>query len=95
MLHDPVFFLSVSFSQTAVLLWMHDPAGRDAIVVRQAFMASSTNVQAATEVICSCTPSQIQMFKQHYYSKFGVHLEHEIEKYTSGDHKQVRALLLL
>ncbi|XP_030472929.1 annexin D5 [Syzygium oleosum] len=75
--------------ETAVLLWMHDPAGRDAIVVRQAFMASSTNVQAATEVICSRTPTQIQMFKQHYYSKFGVHLEHEIEKYTSGDHKQL------
>ncbi|XP_030541202.1 annexin D5 [Rhodamnia argentea] len=75
--------------ETAVLLWMHDPAGRDAIVLRQAFMASSTNVQAATEVICSRTPSQIQTFKQHYYSKFGVHLEHDIEKYTSGDHKKL------
>lgn len=75
--------------EMAVLLWLHDPAGRDAVVIRQAFMASPTNVHAATEVICSRTPSQIQTFKQHYYSKFGVHLEHDIEKYTSGDHKKL------
>lgn len=73
--------------ETAVLLWMYDPAGRDAIVVRQAFM--ETYIQAATEVIFSRTPSQIQTFKQHYYSKFGIHLEHDIEKHTSGDHKKL------
>ncbi|KAK2632320.1 hypothetical protein EUGRSUZ_L01717 [Eucalyptus grandis] len=31
----------------------------------------------------------IQMFKQHCYSKFGVHLKHDIEKQTSGDHKKL------
>ncbi|PKI53471.1 hypothetical protein CRG98_026161 [Punica granatum] len=77
--------------ETAVLLWMHDPAGRDAITVRQAFTASVVNLRAATEVICSRTPSQIQVFKQHYYSKFGVHLEHDIESYTNED---LRKLLL-
>ncbi|OWM62669.1 annexin D5-like [Punica granatum] len=74
--------------ETAVLLWMHDPAGRDAIVVRQAF-TPSVNLQAATEVICSRTPTQIQVFKQHYYSRFGTHLEHDVESHTSGDHKKL------
>ncbi|XVF12233.1 hypothetical protein REPUB_Repub08aG0097500 [Reevesia pubescens] len=75
--------------EKAVLLWMHDPAGRDAIVIRQAFLADVTNLVAATEVICSRTPSQIQLIKQIYHSKFGVFLEQDIEGHTSGDHKKL------
>ncbi|KAF5730278.1 annexin D5-like isoform X1 [Tripterygium wilfordii] len=75
--------------ETAVLLWMHDPPGRDAVVVKQGLSSDTTNHEAATEVICSRTPSQIQVMKQHYYAKFGVHLEHDIELHTSGDHKKL------
>ncbi|CAK7324865.1 unnamed protein product [Dovyalis caffra] len=75
--------------ETAVLLWMHDLPGRDAIIVRQALMTGTLNLEAATEVICSRTPSQIQVFKQHYHAKFGVYLEHDIESHTSGDHKKL------
>lgn len=80
--------------QTAVLLWMHDLPGRDAIIIRKALSGDTTNVEAATEVICTRTPSQIQIFKQHYYAKFGVHLEHDIELRISGDHKKVNSLFL-
>lgn len=83
--------VSVPFAfQTAVLLWMHDLPGRDAIIVRQALIADILNLETATEVICSRTSSQIQVFKQHYYAKFGVHLEHDIELRASGDHKKVK-----
>ncbi|XP_039050553.1 annexin D5-like [Hibiscus syriacus] len=75
--------------ETAVLLWMHDPAGRDAIVIRQGLLPDVTNLDAATEVICSRTPSQIQTIKQIYQSKFGVFLEQDIERHTSGDHKKL------
>ncbi|MBA0800919.1 hypothetical protein Gohar_011324 [Gossypium harknessii] len=75
--------------ETAVLLWMHDPAGRDAIVIRQALLPDLTNLDAATEVICSRTPSQIQLIKQNYQAKFGVFLEQDIERHTSGDHKKL------
>ncbi|KAK4744165.1 hypothetical protein SAY87_010477 [Trapa incisa] len=74
--------------ETAVLLWMHDPAARDAVIVRESLITGSS-FQAATEVICSRTPSQIQVFKQHYYTKFKVYLEQDIETYTSGDHKKL------
>ncbi|KAE8125885.1 hypothetical protein FH972_020653 [Carpinus fangiana] len=74
--------------ETAVLLWMHDPAGRDAIIPRQA-LTETHNFEAATEVLCSRTPSQIQSFKQIYHSKFGVPLEHDIERNTSADHKKL------
>ncbi|KAF8398883.1 hypothetical protein HHK36_014747 [Tetracentron sinense] len=73
----------------AVLFWMHDPAGRDATILRQALSGDIINLQAATEVICSRTPSQIQQFKQIYYTKFGVYLEHDIEYQASGDHKKL------
>ncbi|KAJ8753703.1 hypothetical protein K2173_026379 [Erythroxylum novogranatense] len=73
--------------ETAVLLWMHDPPGRDAIIIRQT--ADTLNLEGVTEVICSRIPSQIQVFKQHYYAKFGTYLEHDIEARTSGDHKRL------
>ncbi|PON41265.1 Annexin [Parasponia andersonii] len=75
--------------ETAVLLWMHDPAGRDALIVKQGLNPNKLDLEAATEVICSRTPSQIQHFKQVYYSRFGVYLEQDIENYTSGDLKKL------
>ncbi|KAF8376770.1 hypothetical protein HHK36_031562 [Tetracentron sinense] len=73
----------------AVLLWMYDPAGRDATILRQALSGDIIDLQAATEVVCSRTPSQIQQLKQVYHAKFGVYLEHDIEYQASGDHKKV------
>ncbi|XP_059643275.1 annexin D5-like [Cornus florida] len=75
--------------ETAVLHWMHDPAGRDAIILKQALSGDFLNLEAATDVICSRTPSQIQIFKQVYYSMFRVYLEHDIERQASGDHKKL------
>ncbi|XP_057418844.1 annexin D5-like [Lotus japonicus] len=74
--------------ETAVLLWMHDPAGRDAIILKQSLTVAK-NLETATEVICSRTPSQLQYLRQIYHSKFGTYLEHDIERNTSGDHKKI------
>ncbi|KAL3340449.1 hypothetical protein AABB24_028872 [Solanum stoloniferum] len=75
--------------EKAIVLWMYDPAGRDAILVRQALSADSIDLRAATEVICSRTPSQIVHFKQLYHSMNGIYLEHDIELHASGDHKKL------
>ncbi|KAM7260821.1 hypothetical protein ACFE04_026296 [Oxalis oulophora] len=76
-------------TETAILLWMHDLPGRDAIIVKQALSSDTLNLEAATEVICSRTPYQIYTFKQHYFGKFGSYLEHDIEHRASGDHKKL------
>ncbi|CAN4092696.1 unnamed protein product [Withania somnifera] len=68
---------------------MYDPAGRDAILVRQALSADTIDLRAATEVICSRTTSQIAHFKQLYHSMNGTYLEHDIELHASGDHKKL------
>ncbi|KAL5995511.1 hypothetical protein ACLOJK_025573 [Asimina triloba] len=73
----------------AVLLWMHDPAGRDATIVRKALSGDVIDVKAAVEVICSRTSSQIQAFKQAYHAKFGVHLENDISFQATGDLQKV------
>ncbi|KAL6962960.1 hypothetical protein U1Q18_037925 [Sarracenia purpurea var. burkii] len=74
--------------EKAVLLWMHDPAGRDAIILKNALSGNARNTNVATEIICSRTPSQIYTLKQIYYSMFGIYLEHDIEQQTSGDHRK-------
>nr|GMD26363.1 annexin D5 [Ipomoea batatas] len=72
--------------EKAVLLWMHDPAGRDATIIRQSLRETS-DYKAVTEVICSRTPAQLQYLKQIYHSKFGVYLEHDLQV-LSGDHQK-------
>ena len=73
---------------------MHDPATRDATIVRQALSGDVIDLKAATEVICSRTSTQIQQLKQIYYSIFGVMVENDIEFHASGDHKKVSRLSL-
>lgn len=68
---------------------MHDPAGRDTSIVRQALAGSFIDLKVATEVLCSRTPSQIQHLRRLYHEMFGVYLEHDIELQASGDHKKV------
>ncbi|OVA06693.1 Annexin [Macleaya cordata] len=73
----------------AVLLWMHDPAVRDATIVNEALSGKVIDLHAATEVICSRTPSQIQTLKHIYYSKFGCQVEQDIDRHTYDDHKKM------
>ncbi|KAI5382426.1 annexin D5 [Lathyrus oleraceus] len=74
--------------ENAVLLWMHDPAGRDAVIIRQSLTVTKI-LDAATEVICSRTPAQLQYLRQIYHAKFGDFIDHDIERNTSGDHKKI------
>ncbi|KAK1439348.1 hypothetical protein QVD17_05164 [Tagetes erecta] len=72
----------------AILLWMPDPARRDAIVLREA-LNTSIDLKTVTEVVCSRTPSQLLHLKHLYVSLFGVYLEHDIQTQTSGDHEKL------
>jgi len=78
--------------QKAMSLWILDPAGRDATVLREALSGETMDLRAATEIICSRTPSQLQIMKQTYYARFSTYLEHDIGHHTSGDHQKVLIL---
>jgi len=73
----------------AMSLWILDPAGRDATVLREALSVESLDLRAATDIICSRTPSQLQIMKQTYYAKFGTYLEHDIGQQATGDHQKI------
>jgi hypothetical protein len=75
--------------EKAVLLWLPDPATRDAMILRQSLSGNLIDLTAATEIICSRTPSQIQTIKQIYHGRFGGYLEHDINLQTSGDHQKL------
>ncbi|KAK4484102.1 hypothetical protein RD792_011322, partial [Penstemon davidsonii] len=75
--------------ERALLMWMSDPAGRDATIVRQALAGDIINLKAATEVICSRTSTQIQQLKQIYHARFHAYLEHDIQRQASGDLKEL------
>ncbi|KAF5773608.1 putative annexin [Helianthus annuus] len=75
--------------ETAVLLWMHDPAKRDATILRGALYTGVINLGAVTEVICSRTSSQLQTLKQIYHATFGTYLENDIEIQATGDHQKI------
>lgn len=74
---------------------MNDPAARDATIIKQALSGDAIDLKAATEVICSRTPTQIQHFRQIYFALFGVYMENDIESQSSGDHKKVTLFLVL
>jgi annexin D len=78
-----------------MLLWIHDPAGRDATVLREALSGDTNDLRAATEIICSRTPSQLQIMEQTYFARFGTYLEHDIGHHASGDHQKVLILVVL
>ncbi|KAK4261849.1 hypothetical protein QN277_004792 [Acacia crassicarpa] len=73
----------------AMLLWMDEPANRDATVARQALTSPLVDYQAITEVICSRSPSQIRRFKEVYQKVYHTRLERDIEDSLSGDLKKL------
>ncbi|XP_006659413.1 annexin D5-like [Oryza brachyantha] len=73
----------------AVLLWVLDPATRDAAILHQALNGDVTDMRAATEVVCSRTPSQMRVVRQAYLSRFGGHLEQHVAARASGDHQRL------
>lgn len=75
--------------QKAILLWMYDPATRDAVMVKEALCGETVHLRRATEIMCSRTSSQIQHLRQLYLSMFQSYIEHDIQHTTSGDHKKV------
>ncbi|XP_058079368.1 annexin D5-like isoform X1 [Magnolia sinica] len=73
----------------AVMLWMLDPAERDATIVGQALTLTSLDLIALTEVICSRTPSEIRLFKKAYFQKYGTQINDDLDFKTYTYHKKL------
>ncbi|CAO2163309.1 unnamed protein product [Urochloa humidicola] len=76
-------------NKRAMLLWILDPPSRDATILKQALTGDITDLRAATEIICSRTPSQLHIMRQTYRARFGCYVEHDVTERTSGDHQRL------
>ncbi|CAO2206783.1 unnamed protein product [Urochloa humidicola] len=72
-----------------MLLWILDPPSRDATILKQSLTGDITDLRAATELICSRTPSQLRAMRQAYRARFGCYVEHDVTERTSGDHQRL------
>ncbi|KAK7407717.1 hypothetical protein VNO78_09748 [Psophocarpus tetragonolobus] len=73
----------------AMSLWLHDPATRDAKLVRKALTSPVVDNQTIIEIIFSRFPSQLRQLKEVYLSTYQSSLEQDIENKTSGDLKKL------
>jgi annexin D len=73
----------------AMLLWILDPASRDATILKQALTGDVTDLRAATEVVCSRTPSQLHLLRGTYRARFGCQVEHDVTERAFGDHQRL------
>ncbi|XP_071724178.1 annexin D5 [Rutidosis leptorrhynchoides] len=79
-------------TKRAVLQWMPEPVLKDATIIRQSIgggLIDHKDLRAATEIICSRTPSQLRKIKTIYSVAFGDRLDQELEISTSGNHKKL------
>ncbi|EFJ34094.1 hypothetical protein SELMODRAFT_227533 [Selaginella moellendorffii] len=75
--------------EQAVLLWMMEPAERDAVLLRDAMKGLGTKDKTLIEIICSRTPSQLYYIRQAYQTKYHRSLDKDIQSDTSGDYRKL------
>eukprot|EP00250_Pteridium_aquilinum_P005737 c15791_g1_i2 orf=407-1255(+) len=75
--------------EKAAVLWMCDPAERNAIILSDALKSLNKDVVALTEVLYLQTPSQLLDVRRAYTSTFNRSLEEDIATKTSGDEKKL------
>ena len=77
------------YTQKAVILWMLEPAERDAAILRDALQGLGTNDIALIEIISSRSTSQLEAIQRAYTSMYKRNLHADIASDTSGDYRTV------
>jgi hypothetical protein len=72
-----------------MLLWMMDAVERDAQLLLESMKGIGKNDTALLGILCSRTPSQLQLISQTYFKTYHKSLESQIEGDTSGDYRKV------
>lgn len=75
--------------EKAVVLWMHDPAERDAIIAKTELRSPYPDFRALTEILCSRTPPEILRIREAYRSLYKACLEEDIAQETVGPQQKL------
>lgn len=75
--------------EKAVVLWMHDPAERDAIIAKTELRSQYPDFRALTEILCSRTPAETLRIREAYRGLYKACLEEDIAQETVGPHQKL------
>jgi hypothetical protein len=80
--------------EKAMLLWMMDAVERDAQLLLESMKGIGRNDTPLLGILCSRTPSQLQLISQTYFKTYHKSLESQIEGDTSGDYRKLLLALV-
>eukprot|EP01018_Ginkgo_biloba_P006492 Gb_32634 [translate_table: standard] len=81
--------------EKAMILWLYDPAERDAILTRQALlMGFRPDCKLINEIFCSRTSSEILVIREVYYCMYNTYLRDDIVQRITPGHYQKLLLAL-
>lgn len=84
-------FYSVRW-QRAVMLWVLDPAERDAMLANEAAMKWSPGNRVLIEIAVARTADELFAARRSYQSRFKRSLEEDVSAHTHGDFRKVNSL---
>eukprot|EP01018_Ginkgo_biloba_P024151 Gb_31679 [translate_table: standard] len=79
--------------ERAVLLWMLDPADRDALLAHEVTKTWSTKDRLLIEICCARSSNELLMVRQAYHIRYKRSLEEDIASYTTGDFQKLLVAL--
>ncbi|XP_030975464.1 annexin D2 [Quercus lobata] len=80
--------LSSDFERT-VLLWVLDPAERDAFLANEATKRLTSNNWIVMEIACTRSSHDLFVVRQAYHARFKRSLEEDVAYHTSGDFRKL------
>ncbi|KAL4645360.1 hypothetical protein ACB092_02G229800 [Castanea dentata] len=80
--------LSSDFER-AVLLWVLDPAERDAFLANEATKRLTSNNWIVMEIACTRSSHDLFVVRQAYHARFKRSLEEDVAYHTSGDFRKL------
>eukprot|EP00246_Nothoceros_aenigmaticus_P013411 TRINITY_DN45_c0_g1_i2.p1 TRINITY_DN45_c0_g1~~TRINITY_DN45_c0_g1_i2.p1 ORF type:complete len:314 (+),score=26.18 TRINITY_DN45_c0_g1_i2:162-1103(+) len=80
--------------EEAVLLWMMEPVQRDVHLLNAAMKGLGTSDKTLIDVLCTRTPTQLQLINSYYFQQFGRKVEADIMSDTSGYYEKFLLALL-
>lgn len=73
-----------------MLLWVLDPAERDAFLANEATKRLTSNNWIVMEIACTRSSHDLFVVRQAYHARFKRSLEEDVAYHTSGDFRKVQ-----
>ena len=80
--------------ERAVLLWVLDPADRDALLAHEAIKKWSPKNTSLLEITCARSSTELWMVRQAYHNRYKKSIEEDIASHIHGDFRKLLVALV-